>query len=108
MAGELGNFHSTRQQRVVVNGRSLRPRSEWRRVSVNNRRARRRGQRGDLAVAEWLLLLFAYDLRCAYCGRPYETMDHIIPLACGGGTTLTNILPCCRECNQKKGESVWL
>ena len=108
MAGELGNFHNTRRQRVVVNGRSLRPRSEWRRVSLNKRRARPRGPRGGPALAAGRLPLFSHDPRCAYCGRPYETMDHIIPLACGGGTTLTNILPCCRECNEKKGTAVWL
>ncbi len=108
MAGEMGNYHNTRRQRVTVNGRSIRPRLERKRVNDNNRRARRHGQRGDLAVAEWMLLLFVHEFKCAYCGRPYQTMDHIVPLANGGGTTLTNILPCCRECNEKKGESVWL
>ena len=108
MASAMGNYHNTRQQRVQVNGRSICPRAERKRVWRNNQRTRDRGQRGDLSVAEWMLLLFAHEFKCAYCGRPYETMDHIIPIGCGGGTTLTNVLPCCRECNEKKADTVWL
>lgn len=44
--------------------------------------------------------------RCYYCGRearPVElTMDHIIPLARGGTSTRANLVPCCKECNNKK------
>jgi len=43
---------------------------------------------------------------CHYCGgtfRPDElTMDHIIPVARGGRSEKNNIVPSCRDCNQKK------
>lgn len=43
---------------------------------------------------------------CYYCrGRfpPRElTMDHIVPLVRGGRTTRSNVVPCCKECNDKK------
>jgi 5-methylcytosine-specific restriction endonuclease McrA len=43
---------------------------------------------------------------CYYCGRLLEpkdlTMDHIIPLARGGRSTKENLVPCCKECNNKK------
>ncbi len=108
MGSVLGNFHYPRQQRIVIGDLSIRPYREKKRVAIHVSRARKRGLRADLSLAEWLLLIFAYDFKCAYCGRPYQTMDHIVPIANGGGTTLTNVAPCCRECNQHKGEAVWL
>ena len=43
---------------------------------------------------------------CHYCGRKFHpselTMDHIVPIARGGKTTKGNVVPCCKECNNKK------
>ncbi len=43
---------------------------------------------------------------CYYCGRPTParelTMDHIVPIARGGRTTRGNVVPACKECNNKK------
>lgn len=43
---------------------------------------------------------------CHYCKRhfpPQElTMDHIVPVARGGKSTKGNIVPCCKECNNRK------
>lgn len=43
---------------------------------------------------------------CFYCGlkvRPDElTMDHIIPLSRGGRSEKINIVPACKECNNRK------
>lgn len=108
MASALGNFYHPRQQRIAIGDLSIRPYREKKRVAAHISRARKRGLRADLSLAEWLLLLFVHEFRCAYCGRPYEGMDHIVPITNGGGTTLTNVVPCCCECNNKKGEAVWL
>lgn len=44
--------------------------------------------------------------KCYYCGkkvRPSElTMDHIVPLIRGGKSTRNNVVPACKECNNKK------
>ncbi|GAB6183092.1 HNH endonuclease [Thermodesulfovibrio hydrogeniphilus] len=44
--------------------------------------------------------------RCYYCGKsvpPDElTMDHIVPLIRGGKSSKSNIVPACKECNNKK------
>ena len=44
--------------------------------------------------------------RCYYCGgvfKPSElTMDHKIPLSRGGSSEKMNIVPACKECNNKK------
>ena len=108
MANPLQDPGRQEREPLEVMGVLVDPHLEKRRVKANTGRAFRRGCRADLSVAEWMLLLFVYQFHCAYCGRPFETMDHIVPIANGGGTTFTNVLPCCRECNEKKGTAVWL
>ncbi len=43
---------------------------------------------------------------CYYCsevvGFKNLTMDHVIPLSRGGRSTKDNLVPCCKECNNKK------
>ena len=43
---------------------------------------------------------------CHYCGKKFKsnklTMDHVVPLSRGGKSTKGNIVPCCKECNNKK------
>lgn len=43
---------------------------------------------------------------CQYCGKKTAfknlTMDHLLPLAMGGRSTKDNLVPCCKECNNRK------
>jgi 5-methylcytosine-specific restriction enzyme A len=43
---------------------------------------------------------------CHYCSKVFKpddlTMDHIIPLSRGGRSEKLNIVPACKECNNKK------
>ena len=43
---------------------------------------------------------------CYYCnqdvGRDNLTMDHLIPLSRGGKSKKGNLVPACKECNNKK------
>jgi len=43
---------------------------------------------------------------CYYCemdvGNANLTMDHVVPLSRGGKSKKGNIVPCCKECNNKK------
>ncbi|MGE5047605.1 MAG: HNH endonuclease [Deltaproteobacteria bacterium] len=43
---------------------------------------------------------------CAYCGRavgPRElTLDHVVPVARGGRSVKGNVVPACKECNNRK------
>jgi 5-methylcytosine-specific restriction endonuclease McrA len=42
--------------------------------------------------------------RCAYCGRPADTVDHVLPLSRGGArTSWLNTVACCARCNAAKG-----
>jgi|TARA_Y100000022_G_scaffold9083_1_gene7249 hypothetical protein len=53
-----------------------------------------------------------FDCRCVYCGETYElqqlTLDHVHPRSKGGEDISSNVVPCCRECNQAKGSENWL
>ncbi|MEV4352534.1 HNH endonuclease [Actinoplanes sp. NPDC049596] len=42
--------------------------------------------------------------RCAYCGRPASTIDHVLPRSRGGLNTWTNTVAACGGCNQRKGD----
>ena len=43
---------------------------------------------------------------CYYCGRHVDpgelTMDHVVPLIRGGKSTKGNLVPACKDCNNKK------
>ena len=43
---------------------------------------------------------------CYYCGKPFPpaelTMDHVVPMARGGKTTKSNVVPACKSCNSRK------
>ena len=43
---------------------------------------------------------------CYYCGRRVGrenlTMDHVVPLARGGRSSKGNLVPACKECNNRK------
>jgi hypothetical protein len=52
------------------------------------------------------------DLKCVYCGNLAETWDHLIALVKQGqlngyGHQLGNLVPCCKNCNSKKGAKDW-
>lgn len=45
----------------------------------------------------------AWGHRCAYCGDPAQSLDHIVPKAKGGATVANNLAPACLACNRRKG-----
>lgn len=53
------------------------------------------------------------DLLCAYCDSLAETWDHIKAVVkdgefSGHGHQISNLIPCCKDCNSKKGNKDWL
>ena len=52
------------------------------------------------------------DLNCIYCGQPAETWDHVMATVkkgrySGYGHQIGNLVPCCKDCNSKKGNKDW-
>lgn len=47
---------------------------------------------------------------CHHCGQKFPksqlTMDHLTPLARGGKTTKSNVVPSCKACNQTRGHKL--
>lgn len=61
---------------------------------------------------EWKETCIFFGGECAYCGRTMKkgerlTRDHLVPVADGGTTTQSNVIPACRSCNSSKGKSEW-
>lgn len=46
-----------------------------------------------------------YGRLCTYCQQPADTIDHVVPKSAGGADNDSNVVPACRECNQKKGRA---
>jgi 5-methylcytosine-specific restriction endonuclease McrA len=59
----------------------------------------------ELRASQWWKRRCAKGM-CHYCGGstpPKElTMDHIVPIARGGRSTKGNLVPACKQCNNKK------
>lgn len=47
---------------------------------------------------------------CCYCGKRFSpdklTMDHVVPLSRGGKSTKNNLVTACKECNNRKKNSL--
>ncbi len=42
--------------------------------------------------------------RCAYCGGPGDTVDHVVPRSRGGSGHWDNLVCACRDCNNRKAD----
>lgn len=67
-------------------------------------RARADGLPAQLTQEQWDRTLAHFDNRCAYCGRCWYVVEHVVSLDLGGGTTVWNCVPACYSCNSIKGE----
>ena len=76
---------------------------ESHRASTNRRKDRMAALPNDLTDLQFLVILTYYRFGCAYCGKPWQEEDHVIPVVQFGGRTKENIVPVCRRCNQRKG-----
>ena len=59
-----------------------------------------------LRVRRWRQSLHTYTGKsCIYCGKPSESIDHILPRAKGGLSITENCVPACLSCNGNKSDS---
>jgi hypothetical protein len=52
------------------------------------------------------------ELQCVYCGVEAATWDHVFNRVVSGefsghGHRIRNLVPCCRTCNESKGQKPW-
>ncbi|MCF8028796.1 MAG: HNH endonuclease [Desulfobacteraceae bacterium] len=66
---------------------------------------REKAKARELRASQWWKRKCAKGV-CHYCGRQVPpkklTMDHIVPIARGGKSTRSNVVPCCKHCNTRK------
>jgi 5-methylcytosine-specific restriction endonuclease McrA len=67
-------------------------------------RATRARLPATLTRAEWQRTLKFFDDACAYCGKIWYVVEHVIAIELGGGTVYRNCVPACYACNRNKGQ----
>jgi 5-methylcytosine-specific restriction endonuclease McrA len=86
--------------------------AKWRAENIEAAKAIRENRRvrvvcngGSFTEDDWNVLLLLYDFKCLACGRDdvLLTADHVIPVAFGGSSDISNIQPLCKSCNSIKG-----
>lgn len=67
--------------------------------------ARERHKARELRQSQWWKNQKGKGL-CYYCRKSFPsselTMDHVVPVVRGGKSIKSNVVPCCKECNNKK------
>ncbi len=66
---------------------------------------RERSKAREMRRSQWFKNLKGKG-QCYYCKERFHpkelTMDHIVPIVRGGKTSRSNVVACCKECNNKK------
>jgi 5-methylcytosine-specific restriction enzyme A len=75
-------------------------------ITVDDEHIRReKAKARELRASQWWKRKRGAGL-CYYCGQKFKptelTMDHLIPIARGGKSSQGNLVPACKECNNKK------
>ena len=77
---------------------------ETARVRSHLKRAQEAGTPATLTIEQWLAKIEQFHGLCAYCKeKPFDTLEHLIPISDNGGTTEENCFPSCQRCNFTKG-----
>ncbi len=59
-----------------------------------------------LRVRRWRQSLHTFtDKTCIYCGKPSESIDHVLPQSRGGLSVTENCVPACLACNGRKSDA---
>ena len=79
-------------------------------VRQAKRRTRISQAGGKFRKRQWEELKASYGYRCLACGKSEPDIqlcaDHVIPVAEGGSSDITNIQPLCKPCNSRKRTKV--
>lgn len=80
--------------------------SDWFIVEVSEQEIKREKEKArELRKSRWWADRLARGI-CHYCGRSFPpeelTMDHLVPIIRGGTSSRGNVVPACKECNNKK------
>ncbi len=65
-------------------------------------RAKKHGVLSDLTTEDVKAIFIVYDGRCAYCLNHADSLDNPIPLSEHAPNVPANIVPCCKDCKNRK------
>ena len=65
-------------------------------------RARKEEAPGTATEEQIRVRMDFYGRRCWICGKPFQAIDHVIPLSKGGTNWPANLRPICKRCNSRK------
>jgi 5-methylcytosine-specific restriction endonuclease McrA len=77
---------------------------ERQRIDSQNNRTRNMNLEASLTLPQWIATLDYFGWRCAYGNHHYEALDHFLPVALKGGTSIDNCVPSCQHCNSQKSD----
>ena len=67
--------------------------------------SREKAKARELRKSQWWKNEIARGV-CNYCGNEFKstelTMDHVVPISKGGKSSKGNIVPSCKDCNNRK------
>jgi len=80
--------------------------TDWIEIKKDDKHiAREKANARELRLSGWWKQKLAAGI-CHYCGKKFTpdelTMDHIVPIVRGGKSVKSNVVPACKECNNKK------
>jgi len=80
--------------------------SDWVPIEKDPRHvAKEKAKARELRRSSWWKQQLAKGI-CHYCGLEFKpdelTMDHVVPIARGGNSTKGNVVPACKDCNNRK------
>jgi len=75
-------------------------------ITVDNAHIKReKAKAREMRESQWWKRKRAAGI-CYYCGGKFKamelTMDHLVPIVRGGRSVPGNLVPACKECNNKK------
>lgn len=100
---EIAEYRATNRDRIEANRKryvAAHPEISWR----GNYRSRATRYGFDIIEEEFTKgdVIALYGDGCAYCGEPFEQLDHYVSIKNGGPHTLANVRPSCTSCNRSK------
>lgn len=95
------------QKRPDYNAQYARAHYEAHKAKYFERARKRRALKRAATIVPFTLAeldarMSVFGHRCAYCGGPFEHVDHVKPLSKGGPHCLANLRPSCKRCNLQK------
>lgn len=97
------HWHANADQYKAIHHRWAKENQDKIRAARWRYKARKKDAAGSFTSSEWTALCHWFGDTCLACGSPNNlTIDHVVPLVCGGSNWITNLQPLCVSCNCSK------